>query len=283
MPAMWPICVALPVSVTTNEALPPGDLGVLEQQVRAVAERDLGLGQRSDALRDGRGLTGERGLLHLQARRGQQAPVGGHEVAGLHEHDVARHQPGRVDLGDLAVTTQPRLRDLQTGQGIHAGSRLLLLARPHHHVEQHEARDDQARGHLTDREARHGHDREHDVHRVGQLTASHRPGGGHRLGRERIGPVLRAASVRLGGGQAQRRVHLQPSSRLVRTRQVPGRRSGRLDGHRVPPRRGVPPILSLRAACVRSHRNVPEPSLRGVSTDRRDPRASQRIRSKDGA
>ena len=69
-----------------------GHLGVLEHQVRAVAERRLPLGKRRRVLGDRRALAGERRLLHLERRRRDDATVGGHQVARLEQHDVARHE-----------------------------------------------------------------------------------------------------------------------------------------------------------------------------------------------
>ena len=74
-----------------------GDRGVLEQHVGAVAQPDVRGGQRAGILGDRRALAGQRGLLRLERRRPHDPPVGGHDVAGLDLHDVARHDVGGRD------------------------------------------------------------------------------------------------------------------------------------------------------------------------------------------
>ena len=67
-------------------------------------------------------------------------PVGRHDVAGLEQHDVARHELGRLDLLDVGpIAPHPGVRNLELRQRLDAGPGLELLARAHHDVERHQA------------------------------------------------------------------------------------------------------------------------------------------------
>ena len=153
MVAILPISVALPVAVTTIVAVPrvtwvfwntrfvrspsavspsgsvPGSLGIGALSPVSAASCTSSVAEEIDP------------------------PVGRHHVAGLEQHDVARHQPGRFELLDLAGPPHPGVRHLQLGQRVHAGAGLQLLAGAHHHVEQHQPQHHQRRRDLDDREA----------------------------------------------------------------------------------------------------------------------------------
>ena len=95
---MLPISVFIPVPVTTISPRPRvTDVFMNARQMRSPRPTSSpGMGARS--LSTGRALAGEGGLLDLEGRGHQQPAVGGHPVAGLEEHDVARHELGGVDL-----------------------------------------------------------------------------------------------------------------------------------------------------------------------------------------
>jgi hypothetical protein len=87
-----------------------GDRGVHEDHVLAVAEWHVGPVDRVGAFTRRLALAGERRLLDLEVVGQQQAAVGGHAVAGLDQHDVARHQLAGGHVGQLAVAAHPGLR-----------------------------------------------------------------------------------------------------------------------------------------------------------------------------
>ena len=58
----------------------------------AVAQRDVLAGHRVGRLADRQALPGQRGFLDLQRRRQDHPAIGGHPVAGLDQHDIARNQ-----------------------------------------------------------------------------------------------------------------------------------------------------------------------------------------------
>ena len=88
--AIWPICGLHAGRGDHHRRGAARDRRVLEQHVRAVAERDLAAGQRVGVLRDRRALAGERRLLRLERGRAEDPPVGRDDVARLQLHDVAR-------------------------------------------------------------------------------------------------------------------------------------------------------------------------------------------------
>ena len=201
MSAIWPICVALARRDDHHLGRPASHLGVLEHEVGPVAEWHVGFGDCHGVLGDRCALAGQRRLLHLQRCRRHDPSIGGHEIAGLHEDDVAGHQSARIDLDDRSVTTDPCHRHLELGERIDARQRLALLIGPHHHVEGHEQADDEAGADLADREARHRNDEQHDVHRIGDLALGHFPEGRRRLGRHLVAAVLGESMLDLGVGE----------------------------------------------------------------------------------
>ena len=87
------------------------------------------------------------------------APVGGHDVAGLEQDHVAGNEVDRLDLLDAARSPHARVRHLELGQRLDARPRLQLLSRSHHDVEGHEQRDEDPGRNLADRDARDRDDR----------------------------------------------------------------------------------------------------------------------------
>ena len=138
--AIWPIWVCMPGRGHHHRRGASGDRGVLEQHVRPVAERDVAAGQRIGVLRDRRALPGERGLLGLERRRPDDAPVGGDDVARLELHDVAGNHLDRGHEHQGAVAHHLRLRHLQVRQRVDARPRLQLLPRAEHHVQHDQQR-----------------------------------------------------------------------------------------------------------------------------------------------
>jgi hypothetical protein len=86
-------------------------------------------------LATGEALARQGGLFDLQGRGDTDPAVGRDPVARLHQHHVARHQLGGVDLDRLAVAADPGDGLHHLGQRLDAFLRLGLLAQPDHRVE----------------------------------------------------------------------------------------------------------------------------------------------------
>ena len=131
------------------------DRGVHVGHAGAVAQRDLRFVDRRDVFGDRHTLARQRAFLDLDGRRDEQPAVGRHEVARLHQHDVAGHDLAGVDLHRLAVAAN-------AGDGLHhplersqARLGLCLLVQPHDGVEhgqtdQHERRAEVVGDQLVD-------------------------------------------------------------------------------------------------------------------------------------
>ena len=146
IPAMWPISVDMPVSVTTNVPVPRVTWVFMYAMSMTVAEGDLGLVgdvASSDSAATGAGSLAagwlspvSGGLLDLERGRAQHATVGGHEVARLERDDVARDQVAGVDLDDLSTAAHPGGHLHHLGERRHRRLGLGLLAVAHRSVEQ---------------------------------------------------------------------------------------------------------------------------------------------------
>ena len=209
--AMLPISVFIPVPVTIISPRPAGDRRVHEREADPVAEPDVVARDRRDVLEHRGALPGERRLLDLQGGRHEQPAVGRHAVAGLEEHDVARHQLGGVDLDRHAVAPHPGDVLQHLLEGRQARLRLRLLAQAEHRVEDRQA-DQHDRGarlagdHLV-------HDRGADQDDLHQVLV---------LAQEGL-----QARLRLLGGEHVRAVLLPPPVHLRRrTAPGPGRPRG---------------------------------------------------------
>ena len=150
------------------------------------------VGERRGVLGDRRALAGERRLLHLERRRRDDAAVGRHDVAGLEQHDVARHEPGRrrpprrarrgaPGRAAPAAGPAPRRWPAPCSSWLVPMTTLNVTSS----ATKMPGRD------LADREAGDRDDQQHDVHRVRQLARARPPTalGGGSVG-ELVRPVL---------------------------------------------------------------------------------------------
>ena len=170
MPAILPISVALPVAVTTTRRRAAGDLGVLEHQVGAVAQRHLALGQRPASL----------GI-------GALSPVSAASCTSSVAEDAIRPSAGTTSpassstmspgtsVVDSISATWPERRTRACGTCSLASASTLARAFsswfvPITTLNSHQAQHHQGGGDLDDREAGRDHDQQHDVHRVHQLV-----------------------------------------------------------------------------------------------------------------
>ena len=112
-------------------------------------------------------LAGQCALLDLQRRRQDDATVGRHAVTGIDHHDVAGHDLVGGNLHDDAVAAHlgHRLHHRAQMRGRRFGLALLVVAQPG--VEQGQQREQDGGRVLTDQQADHRGDHEHDLHVVG--------------------------------------------------------------------------------------------------------------------
>ena len=114
---MRPISVRSPVAQHDALALAIGHERAGEGQIRAVPQHGVGR-QHVDGFLGRHGFAGERGLLDLEAPHVEQAQVGGHAVAGLQQHDVARHELHGRDPLLASFPAHGRLGADHVGQGL---------------------------------------------------------------------------------------------------------------------------------------------------------------------
>ena len=219
--AMLPICVVMPVAVTSIVPV-PRVTDVFWNAMLARSPRGTSSSASViDVLADRRALAGQRRFLRLHRGGPQQPAVGGHDVAGLELDDVAGHQVVRGDLHQGAVPPHARLRLLHRGQRVDALAREHLLAGPDDHVDHHEEADDERRRPLPDGRADRRDRDQHDVHRVAQLLEDHRPHGRGRLRGQGVRAVPLPPGRDLGGRQARRRVGVELRGRGLRVERPP--------------------------------------------------------------
>ena len=150
-----------------------------------------------DALAHRQALAGQRRLGDLERRRGQQPPVGRHDVAGLDRDHVAGHELLGRELRERAVAAHARLDDHHLRQRGDRRRGLALLVEPEHGVEQRQQQDHDAGARLLDRVDRdHAGDQQHDLHRIAVLAQERVPA---RLGL-RLGEPVRAVLLQPRGG-----------------------------------------------------------------------------------
>ena len=139
---MLPISVSIPVPVTIISPRPRVTEVFMNARHSRSPSPTSSPAIGGDVLQHRGALAGEGGLLDLEGGGHEQPAVGRHAVAGLEQHDVARHQLGGVDLDGDAVAPHPGdvlQHLLQRGQ---ARLGLGLLAQPEHRVEDREADQD---------------------------------------------------------------------------------------------------------------------------------------------
>ena len=152
-----------------------GDLAVHERHVHPVAQGGV-RGDRLDLLGRGDALAGERGLVDLEGRGGQDPRVGRDEVTGLDVDDVARDELVHRDLGEVAVASDLGLDDHHLLEGRGAGLRLAFLVHGHPGVEERQQDEEHAGVELAGQEqADDARDEQHDLHRVRVLAAERLP------------------------------------------------------------------------------------------------------------
>ena len=239
-----------------------GDLGVLEHHVRAVAERDLALGER----RRRPSATGALSPVSAASCTSSVADVTIRPSAGTTSPASSStmspgHEVGRLDLLDAAGSAHPGVRAPGAGPAprrwpapcsswlepmttlnvTSAATKMPVATCP---IAKLATADDQ----------------QHDVHRVRQLAARDRPEARRRFDGQVVGPVCRQPTIGLVGGEPVVDVDGEPSGRVG-------------GGQRVPRDRGGTVLAYRHASSSTSSRDLPGGPARG-SERTRTPTAS---------
>ena len=144
-PRSAPARFRIPVAKTSARASPPVQSVPLKTRSRAWISGRSGIEQVGGAGR-GRRLAGQRRHVDLD-RALDQPRVGGDSLALGDREDVARNEPGGVDLVELAVAEHPRLRRQVAPQRLDRALGLPLLGESEAGVEDdHDDDGDRHRG-----------------------------------------------------------------------------------------------------------------------------------------
>ncbi len=167
-------------------------------------------------------FAGQGGLLDLEGGRHEEASIGRHAVAGLHQHHVARHQPLGFDLDGLAVTAHARdilHHLLQRGQ---AGLSLGFATHAQDGVEDRQQHEDNGRTPLArEDQAERGSGQQDDLHKIFVLTQESLQARFLLFGGQFIGAILRKALLRLCTTQPFGRIDLQLFCHFVHRHGIP--------------------------------------------------------------
>ena len=209
----------------------PRDGRVHVGHVDPVPERHVVTGHRLDRLQDRGALARQRGLLDLERRGHEQAPVRGDLVARLEDDDVARHEllGGNVDKLAVAPGMSPDHEHLlERGDAL---CRLALLVQAQHRIQHGQADDDEARGELLQgNHADDGGAEEDELHQVAVLAQKCLPARLLLRLRELVRADPLTAPLDLGGLEPARRVDTELRARFLRGKRVPCNRTGRILG-----------------------------------------------------
>ena len=171
---MRPICVCIPVPVTSPSAASVGDQGAHEGGVLPVAQGNFLVQHDRRILFDGHRLSRQRGLLDLEIDALDEAHIGGNIVAGFQKDDVAHHEfpGGNRELVSVAD-------DLGIGGGhlSQGGDRLFglrFLNHPDHGVEGDDDHDGDGIDILAQKEGNDRGDDQDDHEKVVELIQKQR-------------------------------------------------------------------------------------------------------------
>ncbi len=187
--------------------------------VVAGGERRAGRGAFVGAFLHRRGFAGQQRLVALQIDGLGQADIGGHPVARLEQHQIARHQIARRDAAARAIADHHGMGLLERFEGVGGAAGRIFLGRADDAIDQQHRGDEQrileiAQGQRDDRR------RQQDVdQRVEELAQEHPRQRGRAALRQRIGAIgdQALAGLRLAqAGKFPGRVHLHGGGRIGR-------------------------------------------------------------------
>jgi hypothetical protein len=211
-----------------------GDQRAPERHVVTVAQRVFALRQVIDALVAGHGLAGQRGLVDPQLRNVVKAQVGRHQIAGLQQDHVARHQVLGLDGAVPASTAHRRLRRSQLAQRLHRAIGAPLLDDRDAGVQQHDHQDREGVDQVADQARQHrGRQQDHDHEVAKRVGQPRQPAAGSGFG-EPVRAVRQAPLFDLGLGQAVLRIDPELIRNGSRRTEVRVRRQYGLSRHAWP-------------------------------------------------
>ncbi len=128
-----------------------GDQRRGERQVRAISRHDF-RGQQLEVFLDRYRFTRQRRFGDLQLPTTEQSQVGGHLVARLQQHQIARNDGGRIQSGLVAIADDNRLGHQRLTQGFDRLDRFAFLNETDDRVDEDDAENDRGICPLPQRE-----------------------------------------------------------------------------------------------------------------------------------
>ncbi len=204
-----------------------GDVRVHVDHVRPVAERRVRRPDRVGPLRDRQTLSGERRLVDLERGGGQEAPVGGNDIARLEPDGVAGDELFRRNLGQVPVPADAGLDDHHLLKRRDRFGRLALLPEAENGVEQGQEDDQDPRPVLLDRvDAADAGDQQDDLHRISVLAHECAPARLLLGLGEAVGAVLLEPFRGFANGEAALSVGAELRDGLLAAQEEPRRLGG---------------------------------------------------------
>ena len=122
----------------------------------------------------------ECGFFGLQVVRHQQAAIGGHTVAGFHQHDVARHQLAGVHINDLPVAAHPGARCQHLLERRQRALSPVLLPKPQARIQKHDDENDRCVLQVANGPGQPRCKQQHDDQKILELVNKLEPERAHR-------------------------------------------------------------------------------------------------------
>ena len=214
-----------------GEEARPRETPVIAVHGRLVARRHGGDRVLAYRIR----FAGQRRLLGLQLRAGDDHSVGREVVAGPDRREIARQHGCRRHGPRHPVARRPRLRGEPRGESPRRGGDAPVQQRVHADQRQHRQEEGDRLRAVAERGVDRGRDGEEPQHRVRRSVARHRPPGPGDVFDDVVGRVDAPACLHLRGRQAGARdaAGRQPRQRApAQGRLPPSARGDELDARR---------------------------------------------------
>ena len=196
-----------------SQILPFGENRVERERVGVLGHRER--------------LAGEGGFIHLQIADVEQPEVGGHAVAGLQKHHIARNELLGGDALVATVAPHGGFGGDHSGERLDGFFRLRLLQETNDRVDEHDAEDDR-RVHPFAQERRDADGQHQDVNeRLVELPEELGPRRRAAPRRDAVGAPLLLTAANFIGGQAGGQFHVEELQGVLRRQLVPWRDGGR--------------------------------------------------------
>ncbi len=165
-------------------------------------------------------LAGEGRLGNLGVVGREHASIGGHTVAGIEQHQVARHQVDGVNLVHASVTAHARHRRKHLLQSGERRFGPVFLPEAEHGVEQHHRQDHRRILDIAYGAGQHCCRNQHRDQDTPELIRERQPPGTRRLLGQAVLPVTLQARARLVRRQPVGRVDSEPRYRRFRVKRM---------------------------------------------------------------